>query len=237
MIVAPGTVADTTGDGAWTPVRVVAHLAEPVINLDAHRAHLDGPAAFGAWLQHVAEHGHDSLPPMGHSVVDFDLPLATWTAPAPGPVHELARAADPAQVWGWACSAAIYPDPAWTVVEVRRRPEEQAMHRYAPDRKVHLAAGPLKARNVAQPAVLTQAVTWWALADPGRLRALLDRVPGLGRLTRHGNGRVARWEVIPDPDAATRWRQRVWPDPAGVPDTIRAPYHHQTRRMPCRGPQ
>lgn len=237
-LVEPGTVADTTADGAWAPVRVVAHLAEPVVNLDAHPAHLDGPAAFGAYLAYVAARGHHALPPMtSGSVADFALPMATWTAPAPGPVHELARAADPGMVWGWACSAAVYEDAAWTVVEVRRRPEEQAMHRYAPDRKVHLSAGPLKARNTAYPAVLVRTVTWWALADPAALRALLGRVPGLGRLTRHGSGRVLRWDVVPDPQAAERWRNRTWPSPGGTPGTIRAPYHHHTRRMPCRGPQ
>lgn len=237
MLVEPGTIVDTTTDSRWTPVRVTAHLAEPIINLDGHACHLDGPAAFAAYLAYTDRHGHHSLPPMGRdSVVDFALPLATWTAPAPGPVHQLARAATPGHVWGWACSAAAADPAAWTVVEVRRKPNSEAMHRYAPDRKVHLATGPLKARNAPHPATIVRTITWWALADPDRLHALLSRVPGLGRHTRHGNGRVHRWEVTPDPRAATLWRRRVWPDPDGTPDTIRAPYHHHTRLMPCTPP-
>ena len=95
MLVASGTARDTTGSPRWVPVRVVAHLAEPVLNLAAAPIHLDGPAAFGGYLAHVSTHGHHTLPKMGRdSAVDFDLPLATWTAPAPGGVHELARAAD-----------------------------------------------------------------------------------------------------------------------------------------------
>lgn len=234
MLVEPGTVTDTTGSPRWEPVRVVAHLAEPVINLDAYRIHLDGPAAFAGYLQHVDVHGHHSLPLMGHGqAVDFDLPLATWTALAPSEVHDLARAADPGQVWGWACSAGVYEDPQWTVVDVRRKPDAEAMHRYAPDRKVHLASGPLKARNVAQPATLVREIVWWALADQAALQSLLDRVPGLGRLTRHGNGKVLAWDVVRDEDAHTRWRERVWPDPAGQPEKIRAPYHHHSREMPA----
>src|SRR5690606_30994329 len=105
--VEPRTIVDTTTDSRWTHVRATAHLAEPIINLDGHACHLDGPAAFAAYLAYTDRHGHHSLPPMGRdSVVDFALPLATWTAPAPGPVHQLARAATPGHVWGWACSAA-----------------------------------------------------------------------------------------------------------------------------------
>ena len=113
MLVEPGTVTDTTGDPRWAPVRVVAHLAEPVINLDGHPAHLDGPAAFGGWLAHLDVYGHHALPAMGRdSVADFALPLATWTAPAPEGAHELALAADPSRVGGWACSAAAWRSAA-----------------------------------------------------------------------------------------------------------------------------
>ena len=234
-LVDPGSVVDTTGDPGWVPVRVVARLAEPVINLDGHPAHLDGPAAWAAFEEYVAVHGHHSLPPMRHdTAVDFMLPMATWTAPAPGEVHELARAADPGLVWGWACSRAHYTPLGYVTVPMRRKPATGEAARYAPDKKWHLAAGPLKARDTPTPAVLTREITWWALANPGELERLLRRVRTLGRHTRHGNGRVLAWEITPDEEARTRWRDRTWPHPGGLPDTIRAPYHHPTRRMPCR---
>uniref|UniRef100_UPI001EF4566D hypothetical protein n=1 Tax=Frankia sp. CIT1 TaxID=2880974 RepID=UPI001EF4566D len=164
--------------------------------------------------------------------VDFVLPLATWTRAAPGPVHPLAvnRAGD---AWGWACSAARYTPAAQARVEVRRKPAAGPMSRYAPDRKHHVATGPLKARDGLVPAVITPEVIWWALGDPGMVCDLLDRVTHLGRHTRHGHGRILAWDVTVDEKARGRWRERVWPDPAGAPDGIRAPYHHSSRRMPC----
>lgn len=234
-VVDAGTVVDTTGDPSWVPVRVTARLAEPVLNLDAHPLHLDGPAAFGAYLAHTADHGACALPPFGpDSCVDFALPIATWTRPAPGLVHPLALAAEAGMVWGWACSAAVYSPAAWTTVQVRRRPAVDEAARYTRDAKWHLSAGPTKARDVPHAAVITPEICWWALADPDALRRLLGRVRGLGRLTRHGNGRVLSWQVDVDDDARDRWRERTWPDPAGQPGTIRAPYHHPSRRMTCR---
>lgn len=231
----PHTITDTTGDPRWEPVRVVARLGEPVIGIDGHGMHLDGPVSWGAYQEWVAEHGHDALPAMSdNAAVDFALPLATWTAAAPEGVHDLARAADPGQVWGWACSRAHYTAAGHTTIPVRRRPAVDEAARYATDRKWHLSAGPLKARDTPHPAVLVDQVTWWALADPEALQHLLGRVHALGRHGRHGHGRVLAWTVTVDEAARTRWRERAWPDPGGLPDGIRAPYHHRTRRMPCR---
>jgi CRISPR type IV-associated protein Csf3 len=226
-------LVDTTTDGRWTPLRVVAHLAEPIAGWDAHHGHLDGPLSWGAFLAWQAAHGRHSLPAAGpDQVVDFDLPLAAWTRPAPGTVHPLAVNGD-GDVWGWACSAAAYNPAALTRVEVRRKPATGAMARYAPDRKHHISTGPLKARDGVVPAVLAPRVEWWALGDPSAVRDLLGRVTHLGRHTRHGHGRVLRWDVAEDAAAREKWRRRVFPDPAGSPDTVRAPYHHQSRRMPC----
>lgn len=238
MIVAPGTAVDTTGDPRWSPLRVTAVLAEPVVALTAGRLHLDGPLSWGAYLQHVTDCGHGSLPAMtADHCADFDLPLAVWTRPLPGGVHELACGADPGTVWGWATSAATPAgDVASTVVQVRRRPAVEAGHRYAPDARWHLSAGPQKARDVPHAAMWVRELHWWCLGDPDRLRLLLGRVPALGRLTRHGHGRVLSWTVDGDADALQRWQQRVWPDPDGRPDAIRAPYHHRSRRMPCTMP-
>jgi CRISPR type IV-associated protein Csf3 len=234
-LIEPGHATDTTTDPGWVPVHVTARLTEPVVNLTGHPAHLDGPVSYGAYQEYLHANGHAALPPMsGDHAVDFDLPIAAWTAPAPGPVHPLARAATDGLVWGWACSRAHYEPLAYTTIAVRRRPAVDEGARYTKDRRWHLSAGPTKARDVPHPAVHVTAVTWWALADPDRLKALLDRVPSLGRLGHHGHGRVASWTVRPcgERDA---WRDRVWPHSDGTPDTIRAPYHHRTRMMPCRG--
>jgi hypothetical protein len=235
MLVEPGTAVDTTGETAWTPVQVVAHLAEPVAALDSNALHLDGPASWGAFLAHSSERGVCALPPMTDGeCVDFALPLACWTAPAPQNAHRRALAADTAQVWGWACSAGVWEPHGWSTTHLRRRPAVDEGARYSRDGKWHLSAGPTKARDTPVATTILQRVTWWALADPPALLDLLRRVHGLGRHVRHGHGRVLEWTVEEDVAAWRRWRDRVWPHPGGHLGAIRAPYHHPTRRMPCR---
>ncbi|MBX6386623.1 MAG: hypothetical protein IRZ07_27220 [Microbispora sp.] len=210
---------DTTADPRWQPVKVVAHLATPVINLDTHPMHLDGPVSWGAYIAYTAEYGHCALPPMSPTqVVDFTLPLATWQ------MHG---------AWGWACSRAVYDPVGYTTLAARRRPAVDEMARYTSDKKHHLAAGPMKARDTPLAATLIDTVTWFALADPEPLASLLDRVHTIGRHGRHGHGRVHAWEVLPHDDRDA-WRDRVLPHPDGVPQPIRAPYHHPTRKVPAR---
>src|SRR5690606_33932854 len=111
---------DTTAAPRWQPVRVVAHLATPVIGLDTHPMHLDGPAAWGAYRAYIAAHGHCSLPPLSDEhAVDFALPLATWN------MHG---------TWGWACSRAHYTPAGYTTVAMRRRPAVDEMARYTSDK-------------------------------------------------------------------------------------------------------
>ena len=228
----PGTAAGTTGDGGWEPVTVTAVLAEPVIGLWGHPAHLDGPAAWSAFLSFAGTAGRLALPRPEDAPVDFTLPLAAWTAPAPPGADPLALAADPAMTWGWACSRAIYDTGGHTVVNVRKHPETGPAARYSADAKWDVGGGPLKAKDVPFSAELIREVRWHALADPGPLLAMLSRVPSLGRLGGHGNGRVLSWRADTGGDRDA-WRDRVMPHPGGAPGSVRAPYWHQSRRMPC----
>lgn len=230
----PRSVVDTLDDGAWTPMRVMVRLDEPLVG-DLHRPlHLDGPLSWCAYLEWVEATGHRPPPMRPHeSPIDFGIGLATWTAPPSAePVDRRALGAD-GQAWGHACSAHTPVPAALTAVAVRRKPNEQAMARYTPDKRHHLGAGPYKARDVIHPAAWIGEITWWALGDPARVAQLLTRLTHIGRLGRHGYGRVAAIEVTPAGDRAA-WRAgRVFPAPHGRVDTIRAPHHHITRRMPC----
>lgn len=209
---------DTTTDPRFRPVMVVAHLTTPVVNLDTHPPHLDAPVSWGAYQAHRAMHGVDALPLMtDETAVDFALPLASW---------------DSGGVWGWACSRAHYTPVGYTTLAMRRRPAVDEMARLTSDKKHHLSAGPMKARDTPLPATLVDTVTWYALADPEPLRALLGRVWSLGRLGRHGHGRIARWEVS-EHDDRDAWADRVMPSPNGRLQGIRAPYHHQSRKVPA----
>ena len=91
---------------------------------------------------------------------------------------------------------------------------------------------PMKARDTPLPATLVSEITWYALADPDRSLNSWIEVLSVGRLGRHGHGRVLRWEVHPHDDREA-WRDRVLPHPDGVPQSIRAPYHHPTRQVPA----
>lgn len=209
---------DTTTNTRFQPVQVTAHLSTAVINLDTHPPHLDAPVSWGAYQAYIATHGHNSLPPMTNEhAVDFALPLATWE-------HD--------GVWGWTCSRAHYEAAGYTTLAMRRRPAVDQMARLAKDKKHHLAAGPMKARDTPLPATLVNQVTWYALADPDPLRHLLNRVWSLGRLGRHGHGRITHWEVDTHHNRDA-WKDRTMPHSNGTLQGIRAPYHHQTRKVPA----
>lgn len=233
LLVEPGTVEDTTAHPGLIPVRVEAVLAAPLVGVPGNPLHLDGPLSWAAFLTC----DRWALPPRGPVwAVDFVLPLATWTsAPSRGDADRRLFAADGRHVWGWACSAAAFTGTRPTVAAVRRLPDTAAMAWWGSDRRHHLGLGPRRAVNGVHQATAAARATWWALTpDPHHLQAMLGRVSHLGRVTRHGNGRVLTWHVTEDGEAAARWKDRAFPDlsPAAGPGTIRAPYHHPSRRMP-----
>jgi hypothetical protein len=223
-------IRDTTRDAAWHPVTVTAFLADPVIGPGLHPVHLDGPLAWAAYLAWSDVHGACALPPPGETVTDFSLPLATWTSPAP-PGADPAVLTGDGLAWGWACSRAIIPASAEGTVNVRKPPALAAAARYSSAASWDLSSGPHKARDTPYPVTLAPVIMWHALADPAALRALLIRVTGIGKLTRHGHGRVRYWRVEDGPPAG--WTDRVLPQQGGAPGRIRAPYWHRSREMPC----
>lgn len=233
-LVAPGSVTDTTGDGAWDPLTITVTLDEPLVGDLSQPITGDGALAWCAYLEHVEDRGRTSLPPMrpGVSALDWDLGLATWTRPVSGPVTDPDSLAAGGHAWGWACSHHTPVPGALTAVAVRRKPAEQPMGRYTRERRHHLGAGPHKARDTIHPAAWVGDIVWHALGDLDRVAGLLARLTHIGRLGRHGYGRVARIHVERGGDR-DGWRARTLPTPGGRPDGIRAPYHHDTRRMPC----
>jgi CRISPR type IV-associated protein Csf3 len=227
---------DTVTGPQWTPVRVEARFSEAVIGLPKDPMHLDGPLAWSAYQDALmaGDPGTLRLPPMREWAHDFVLPLAVWTAPCTrsDPDPRL-LAADGMSAWGWACSQARYRVLRHTVAHVRRRPPNDQMAYWTSAERYHPALGPRRAANIQHQGVWVDTVRWWALADPGRLRQLLDRVTHVGRLARQGWGRVMSWTVVDDPAAVKLWRARWFPGVGGEPQTVRAPYYHESRRMPC----
>ena len=214
------------------PLSVTAVLAEPVISLELNPMHLDGPLSKAAYWLHIREHGHCSLPPLtAVSCLDFMLPLATWTAVAPQGADPLALDAG-GMAWGWACSRARYEVAGRPTWNLRKRVETGIAARYAKDRTWDHGAGALKAMDVPFAAALVSEIRWQALGDLDGVRFLLGMVTALGRLAGQGHGRVLEWRVEEDSDP-DGWRDRVMPLAGGAPGSIRAPYWHPSRRMPC----
>lgn len=231
-LVPPRSAVDTMDDSGWVPLRVVAHLSEPIVT-DTDPMHLDGPLSWCAYLDHEEQGG--VLPPMAPDfATDFEIGLATWTRPHPASGTDPRwLAADGASTWGWACSAAYAPALLRSLAHTRRPVPVREIARYTTAKSVHTGAGPYKARNVPHAAVWVPEVTWWCLGDPSRVGELAKRLRGLGRLSRHGHGTVASVDVAVDEDARDRWSWRQWPDPSSPHmGACRAPYHHPTRRMP-----
>lgn len=221
---------DTTSDPRWQALHVVAHLTDPVVTA-RDPMHLDGPLSWCAWL--AAQEAGVMLPPMSdEQVVDFALPVATWTRPAPAGVSESLLGAD-GMVWGWCCSRASWMGDGSTVVEIRKRPPLAELARFTADARYHSGLGPHKARSVPRPGRLASAVEWWCLGDPDGVTSLMARLRSLGGVSRHGNGRVGRVTVTVGSLADRgRWMDRDMPAVGGIPGAVRAPYWHVTRRCP-----
>lgn len=234
-LVRPGTVIDNTADPRWVPVRVEARFVQPIVGLPKDPMHLDGPLSWAAYLDAVDNADRETLrlPPMREWAHDFRLPLATWTAPCTRDDPDPRLLTAGGTVWGWACSSATYQIMRHDVAHVRRRPAVDQMARWTASDKYHPALGPRRAANMQHQAVWVDAVSWWALAEPARLAALLARLTNVGRLARHGWGRILDITVTTDDTAVVQWRRRNFPQAGGAPATVRAPYHHDSRRMPC----
>lgn len=219
------------------PMKVTAIMGEPVVYFE-DGMHFDGPLSFGAYVEYVREHG-DNLPPMGAWALDFDLPLSRWTVPAPAGVDPRLLDTD-GRLWGWRASAAQADWVAQGRLEVRKRPAEEAMIRYTRAASHHSGMGPLKAKDIAHPTLLAFEIQWYAHGDRKGVERLLSYVTHIGALVGHGPGRVLRWVVEP---MGVDWScerdgklMRVMPREGGPRRSIRAPYHHRSRRAPTAFP-
>ena len=151
--------------------------------------------------------------------------------------------------WWWACSD-VAPSGRESKTHLHRRPPISLYEEWCPDvRSVGIGAGPDKALRVPhflRPAMRT--LTWTAIGDAARVRALLAHSPGVGRRTAHGCGMVTAWRVeaadgpalagyASDPQLRhlpveavapgaypARWRRYRLP--------LRAPYHDRGASVP-----
>lgn len=234
------------------PMRVVAVMDEPIGYL-GDLLHLDAPLAYAAYHD-LDERTRKTIAPIETAdfPVDITLPLSTWWVDYDpdyhGPIdtrllkrERTGKDGPPPQLWGWCATAA--DESAWGVrskLEVRKRPELGKMARYTDARIHNTSSGHMKAYDLAIPTVFAREVTWYALGDVDRVRALLSAyVPAIGKKRSIGNGTVREWRVEEcrdrDTDGVTLDSQLMRRMPAGAVDgamrmgSIRPPYYHHTR--------
>lgn len=174
------------------PFTVHADLAHGLATAHPWGLGLDGILAAQLWqqlLDHTDPH-HVPWPSTTPNPPDLPLPLARCD----GDGHD---------AWHWAATC------SWTEPGARR----EVHHRYQPSPAAlfetlagdqlpgTIAPGTRFARREV-PELVTVAgrVTWRGVGDPDRVQELLDPVTAIGKGRQHGEGRVLRWTVIPDPD-------------------------------------
>jgi CRISPR type IV-associated protein Csf3 len=107
-------------------------------------------------------------------------------------------------------------------------------------------AGRFKPADLAYPSIIAPTITWYCVGDLDGVRALLSRVPSIGKATNKGYGRIMRWEVEPHAaDISLAYDgelMRALPPEVARPlvaqperyyerkHGLRPPYHHASRR-------
>lgn len=223
------------------PLRITAELGEPLVYFD-DGLHLDGLLGHAAMLAYREERGRGVAHCKPGWLGDLELPLARWEVPAPRPqrYHSWMLTRDHEHVWGW-CASAVEADwRATGKMEIRKKPEVTQMGRWTTAASHVLSSGPLKAYDMALPALLATELRWFARGDPAAVSALLQRVTHVGKKHRLGMGRVLRWDVQTighDWSIARDGRlMRRMPDPAAsspLVAAVRAPYSDPNRQMPA----
>lgn len=209
---------------------VTAHMREPVIYYE-DGMHLDGPLAYGAFREYQRGDNPQLPPVTSEWAEDFDLPLERWSRPLPsGSEADPRLLDDQGQVWGWCCSRVEAEWLGRGKMEYRKRPDTQRMMRYSGAKTHHLGAGPLKAFDVAYPTIFARELRWVCKGDVEGVRRLLRLVTHLGKKSTTGMGAVADWAVEA---CELRVIMRRLPAEGGMTGSIRAPYHHVSRRVPA----
>ncbi len=236
-----------------TPFAIVAEMTEPTVYF-GDGLHIDGPLAYGAYMDLPLEQ-REQVPSISSAwAVDFDLPLEKWEGPAvllegtdPRLTTDRVITADDdgllrGTVWGWRASAAIPLDvPVEGLHELRKKIEVGRMSFYTGAKSHNVGTGPMKGRNMKFPTTFVRRFRWYLNGDSDRALWLLRKhVHAIGKLSRHGMGRVKEWmaeEVERDKSVMDGGRiMRRLPHSMAAPESdryglgaIRPPYHHRSR--------
>lgn len=231
---------------------IEAELSEPIISY-GDGIHIDGPIAYAVFMN-LPSAVRDKVPSIESNwAQDFDLPLDKCSIQC-----ELPQTADPrltvdeelwptnnggylGEVWWWRCSAAIAIGlSAESRHELRKRPPVEDYVHYTKSVRSETAMGPNKAKDLSFPTMIVSQLRWYAIGDIELIQWLLSRyVHSIGKLSRHGQGRVSKWNLRSSPDDLSmigadgrpmrRLPATMFPERPVQMGTIRAPYFHRSR--------
>lgn len=233
------------------PIIIEAELGEPLVSY-GDGLHIDGPLAYGIFMS-LPQSEKNKIPAIESNwALDFDLPLGKWEHECDlPPTADVRLTSDGTlvknelgyrgRVWGWRCSSAVAIGViAASGHHLRKKPPIEEYVRYTLSKRAEIAMGPNKAKDLAFPTIIAQKLRWYALGDPEHIGWLLNRyVHSIGKLIRHGNGRVSRWSVKTasedfsligcDGRPMRRLPAAMFPDRPSQMGSIRAPYFHRSR--------
>lgn len=224
------------------PLRIVAHLAEPIVYLGDGMT-LDGilAAAVMRDLPYAVTSRWPTATRDEPWLRDLELPLARWAVAFRGDCNPLLRD-DEGRLWGWRCSS-VHAD--WLLhgrTEVRKRSVSDELKRWSASTSVNSSAGRFKSHDLKLPSRFAARLTWFAVGNRSKIERLLSRhIQFLGRKVGQGNGRVLRWEVdewsydwsVERDGKITRPMPRDYEPGVVRMRGIRAPYWHPSRLVEC----
>lgn len=254
----PPIVQPVYDPSRFQPLRVTARLAEQIIYF-GDGLHLDSILAWAAFMR-LPRDARESLPPVDlcDFPIDIELPLARWRVPCSDP-STLADArlldAD-GMIWGWRATAALADWELKSSAEWRRKPPLGEYMRHTSEKRMETGAGPYKAYNVSVPTVFAHSVSWECVGDIDAVRLLLSDIHCLGKKHQRGSGRLLQrddgspqWDVEPVDGGADHGIEiaadghllaRAMPAEyvtgrglrtgGTIMISVRAPYHHYSRR-------
>ena len=178
------------------PLRIEFSLSSPMTEAP-YPIHLDALAAWAAVEEAKAQ--GDPEPLLAQENLPFAREAGVWCASAlqlerveaPFTVAHTKRT-DPLKF-----SDALYNGP------LGRAPN-----------KLDLTRGPWRQALYFSQCQQVSKATAWCIADRERLEELLSRIDYLGARRRIGRGRITALEIVEDPSATERWRERLLAEPA-----------------------
>lgn len=222
-------------------------MLEPIV-YSGDGLHLDGILAAAAFRA-LDERTRRRMPPLTSDFpVDVKLPLARWVVDVGDEwggnqrlLHKHKGGGQKRQttlLWGWCASAVQATWLQHGQIEMRKKPDLDAIRRYTSATSANISSGALKAYDLAFPTSFARELTWYALGDRNAVSALLRNIVAIGGKRGTGSGTVERWSVeVIDGDRSIindgRLMRRM-PVQSGLPGqrgrmAIRPPYHHHSR--------